>query len=320
MPPQVREYVEQRAARLGHAALEQAAEALSEHYRAGRPTASAPLSREEKVVAYLATRMPATFAAADLVLREAGRRLGGLRISSSLDLGAGTGAATLAAREVFPDLLEATLLEADPSFAGAGRQLLPEQRWIESDLREAGPWQTHDLVLACYTLGELDDPERIAALDRAWQAARIALVLIEPGTTRGFHWVREARDRLIRQGGRVLAPCPGDGPCPIASPDWCHFGARVERSSLHRRTKRAALGYEDEKFSYVALARAFAGRTPGRIVRRPGRHAGWIDLTVCGREGIRPEKITRRQGPAWRAARKAEWGGTWPPDTYTPHT
>ncbi|MER8066728.1 transposase [Streptomyces sp. NPDC094034] len=48
--------------------------------------------------------------------------------------------------------------------------------------------------------------------------------------------ITEARDRLIAAGYRIAAPCPHDGACPIErGTDWCHFAARVSRSSLHQR-------------------------------------------------------------------------------------
>lgn len=311
LPERIREFVERRAAGISASALERAAAALSDHYRGGKATATAPLSPEEKLAAYLATRLPATFAAASAVLGEVHRRLGGIRVSSILDLGAGTGAATLAAREIFPDLAECTLVEADAELAAVGRELAPDARWVEGDLGQAA-MPTHDLVVASYVFGEISSP--MSAVERAWQAARVAFIVIEPGTTRGFALVRQVRDRLLKQGAGMVAPCPGGGACPMVSPDWCHFGQRVERSSLHRRMKKGALGYEDEKFSYVALARAFAGRAPGRVVRRPAPHPGWVELVVCQDQGIRTERVSRRQGAAYRAARKAAWGDPWPPE------
>ena len=314
LPERIQNLIDQRAASLPQAALEQASVTLSAHYREGRATAALGLSAEERVVSYLVTRLPATFAAAAAVMEVVHRRLGGIRVSSVLDLGAGTGAATLAAREVFPELADATLVEPDPALAAAGKLALPGDRWIEGNLLDVASPETHDLVIASYALGELPPSERAVAVSRAWQAARVALVVIEPGTTRGFTLVRDIRDRLLKQGARMIAPCPTDDACPIISPDWCHFAARVERSSLHRRMKKGALSYEDEKFSYVALARAFAGRAPGRVIRRPAAHTGWVELTICANGGIHQERVSRKQGATYRAARKANWGDAWPPD------
>ena len=311
LPERIREFVERHVAGVSASALERATAALSDHYRGAEATATAPLAPEEKLAAYLATRLPATFAAASAVLAEVHRRLEGIRVSSILDLGAGTGAATLAAREIFPDLADCTLVEADTEFAAAGRELTPDARWIEGDSAQVA-MPTHDLVVASYVFGEILTP--MSAIERAWQAARVAFILIEPGTTRGFTLVRQVRDRLLKQGAGMVAPCPGGGACPMVAPDWCHFAQRVERTSLHRRMKKGALGYEDEKFSYVALARAFAGRAPGRVIRRPAPHSGWVELTVCRNEGIRTERVSRKQGAAYRAARKAAWGDSWPPE------
>lgn len=91
------------------------------------------------------------------------------------------------------------------------------------------------------------------------------MVLIEPGTPEGYLRIREARGQLIDAGMTVAAPCPHDGTCPIeVGQDWCHFSARVSRSSLHRQVKGGSLPYEDEKFSYVAATRfpVEAGRLP----------------------------------------------------------
>ena len=93
--------------------------------------------------------------------------------------------------------------------------------------------------------------------------------------------------------------------------DWCHFMQRVERTSLHRRMKNAALGYEDEKFSYIAVARQEILRAGARIIRRPQQSPGLVQLTLCSGDTIRPERVTRRDPQLFRAARKAEWGDEW---------
>ena len=96
----------------------------------------------------------------------------------------------------------------------------------------------------------------------------------------------------------------------MIDPDWCHFAARVERSSLHRRIKEAELGYEDEKFSYVALSRQPVALAAARIIRRPAQQPGVIQLELCTPEGLQSMQVRKRDREAFRAARKAVWGGS----------
>ena len=307
MPQPVRRAIEERADAAGFAAVKRAAAALSASYRTGQ---AACLTSEERTVAYLVTRMPATYAAAHAVLSELRERLGGAalcgEIDSVLDIGAGTGAATLAARECFPAARAFTMVERDPALAAAAREWLPGARLLMDDLTHMAALPRHDLVIAAYALGELSAP--VAAM--LWQAARVALVVIEPGTPRGSALIRRIREQLLAAGAHMAAPCPCAMPCPLAEPDWCHFAARVERSSLHRRIKDAPLNYEDEKFSYVALVREPVPLPGARILRRPRHHPGLIELAACTPTGLRGLRITKRDRDAFRMARKAAWGGS----------
>jgi ribosomal protein RSM22 (predicted rRNA methylase) len=106
----------------------------------------------------------------------------------------------------------------------------------------------------------------------------------------------------------MLGPCPAETPCPLIEPDWCHFAARVERSSLHRRLKGADLGYEDEKFSYLALSRQPATLPQARIIRRPQHLPGLIQLETCTPQGIRPVQVRKKDREQFRSARKLKWG------------
>jgi ribosomal protein RSM22 (predicted rRNA methylase) len=298
LPVTVRQRIEEQADALGFTALKRAATTMSEAYREGR----APrLASAERTAAYLVTRMPATYAAAHAVLGEVAARIGA--IGSILDAGAGTGAASLAARAHFPEA-RITLVERDSAFASAARQWLPDAALIAADIARMDVLPPHDLVIAAYALGEFGAP-LAAAL---WQAARVALVLIEPGTPRGFALIRKVRGDLLAAGARMIAPCPAEAACPLTDPDWCHFAARVERSSLHRRVKGGDLGHEDEKFSYVALARQPVDLPAGRIVRHPKHHAGLIEIETCTDAGLRSERISKRDRDRFRAARQAAWG------------
>ncbi|HZT28827.1 MAG TPA: small ribosomal subunit Rsm22 family protein [Bryobacteraceae bacterium] len=311
LPEHIRELIRRRVEAVSFSALRRAAEEISAAYRTGDAGRLRQLPPDARVAAYLVTRMPATYAAAMAVLSDLRRRLGGARIRSLLDAGAGAGAATLAARAQFPELTHLTLLEPDGQMTEAGRDCLPEAVWVPRDLRRAEALPERDLVLASYTLGELAETEALEVAERLWRAATVALVIIEPGTPRGFALVRTVRDRLLAAGARMAAPCPAEGPCPLSGEDWCHFGKRVERSSLHRRVKGGDLGYEDEKFSYVALARKEATPVSGRIVRRPLHHPGLILLEVCRGVQVETLSVARKERESWRAARHAEWGETW---------
>jgi len=90
--------------------------------------------------------------------------------------------------------------------------------------------------------------------------------------------------------------------------DWCHFGARLERSALHRRLKDGDLSYEDEKFSYVALAKSPCETVPARIIRRPEHSPGKIQLLICKDGRVDERNILKRDKDAFRQARKASWG------------
>ena len=298
LPIAVRQQIEEQAEALGFAALKRAAAALSDAYREGR---AARLGDAERTAAYLVTRMPATFAAADAVLREVAARVG--EIGSILDAGAGTGAASLAARAHFPQAA-ITMVERDGALARAARLWLPDAALIAADVARADALPPHDLAIAAYSLGEFGAP--LAA--RLWQAARVALVVIEPGTPRGFALIRKARGELLAAGARMVAPCPAETACPMADPDWCHFAARVERSSLHRRVKGGELGYEDEKYSYVALARQAVELPAARVIRHPQHRPSLIAIETCTPAGLGRERIGRADRERFRAARKAVWG------------
>ena len=299
LPPFVRQIIEERAEAVGFPALNRAVSAMTEAYRGGTP---ARLTQDERVAAYLATRMPATYAAAHAVMREVRARLRSKPIANVLDIGAGTGAASLAARACFPEAA-ITMLERDRAFAEVARLLIPDAAFCPL----SSPLPPHDLVVAAYSLGEIAEP----MATRLWQAARVAFVAIEPGSPKGFSLVRGIRDQLLAAGARMVAPCPAESPCPMVVPDWCHFGARVERSSIHRRVKGGELGYEDEKYSYIALAREAVELPAGRVIRRPQQHPGLIVLETCTTRGLVTERVTRRDRDAFRAARKSSWGDDW---------
>jgi len=317
LPESLRDAIAAQAATLDSRSLAQAAAQISERYRRGEFSTPVIRTQAERV-AYAITRLPATYASCRHVFEEIRRVLGEVCFESMLDLGAGLGSASWAAQEVFPSIQRTTLVEWDSAFIDIGKMLaagsaaaLSQASWITGDIRNASLPAT-DLVVMSYALGELSEREAEQIVSRARSTARKLLVIIEPGTVRGFSYIRRAREQLILSGGQLVAPCPHHEACPMAAAgDWCHFAERVERTAEHRRLKGADLGYEDEKFSYVASTTVEVERPRSRIVRHPLVRPGHIQLTLCTADGLKRETAGKSQKVKFRAARSAYWGAPW---------
>lgn len=293
---------------------------LIANYRGATPTDSPILRDRADVAAYAAYRMPATFEAVHAALEAFAAGVPDWTPAGHIDVGGGTGAATWAVTATWPGDREVTVLDwSDPALA-LGRELaaanpsLMDARWQRVRIGQDLALPETDLVTVSYVLNELTPADRTALVDTAAASAQ-AVVIVEAGTPAGYARVIEARDRLVAAGFRVAAPCPHSAACPIApGEDWCHFSARVSRSSLHRKVKGGSLPYEDEKFSYVAATRLPATPAPTRVIRRPQIRKGQVLLDLCEPdERLTRRTVTKRHGDLYRAARDAAWGDPWPP-------
>ena len=320
LPQDLLESVQAEIDKVERRRLVQAAAQISEHYQSG-DISSPAVTNEAQRAAYLAVRFPATYAANRRVLSEINDRVPEAHISSLLDLGAGPGTALFAASEQFPALQQATLLESDQHWLALGKNLTGRSphsavsgaQWLRQDLRSGFACTPHDLVVISYVLGELASSAAEGVLRKAWGCATKFVVVLEPGTRRGFAAIHAARSLLIQIGANILAPCPHHGSCPMAAAgDWCHFSQRLERTSQHRQLKGGALGYEDEKFSYLVASRESIPAAGSRIVRHPGIHSGYIQLDLCTpAASLEKRTVTRSHKQAYKQARKAEWGDAW---------
>ncbi|WP_446041900.1 small ribosomal subunit Rsm22 family protein [Streptomyces sp. SID1121] len=300
----------------------QAVERLIANYRGETPTGTPLLRDRSDVAAYAAYRMPATFEAVRAALDALAEAAPGWAPRSHLDVGGGTGAAVWAADATWAEPRTTTVLDwAEPALA-LGRELaersgLPALRtvdWRRARIGTPLALPDTDLVTVSYVLNELTERDRGALVTDVARAAQ-AVVIVEPGTPDGYLRIIEARRQLIGAGLRVAAPCPHDGACPIEpGTDWCHFAARVARSSLHRQVKGGSLPYEDEKFSYVAAVRHDPRPVRNRVIRKPQIRKGQVLLELCTpSDGLRGETVTKRRGELYRAARDTGWGDAWPP-------
>ena len=296
-------------------------ERLIGDYRGGGVATVPILRTADDAAAYAAYRMPATHAAVRAGLSRLAEQAPGLRPRTLLDLGGGTGAAVWAAAGLWPSLESATVLEgSEPVIAlarrlaaGADSAAVRATRWERTRLGGATELPAAEVVTMSYLLGELAGPTRTALVERAARQARVVAVF-EPGTPAGYARVLQARRELIAAGMGVAAPCPHDGTCPVTGDDWCHFAARVNRTSRHRSLKGGTLGHEDEKFAYVVAARDPVPPAPSRIVRHPVQRKGLVTLRLCaGAEGLLDRPVPKSRRELHRAARDAGWGDPWPP-------
>jgi ribosomal protein RSM22 (predicted rRNA methylase) len=319
LPPELEQAIARELASIEPRALASAARRLTERYQRGEFAAA--LREPADRAAYLAVRFPATFAASRNVFGHVRERLSQARFTSLLDLGAGAGAASWAAAAVL-GVESITCVEHNLPFAELGQRLaassgnapLARTHWLSRDLSRVHDLPAHDVVVLSYVLGEIGEPDIEQVIDAAWQRAGALMVVVEPGTPGGFRRLHGVRAQLLAAGAHIVAPCPHRDACPMfVTGDWCHFAARLARTAQHRRLKSASLGYEDEKFSYIAAAKRPADAPQSRVLRHPLIHPGHLRLQLCRAE--RPEQmtVTKSNKPLWRYARQLGWGDAWVP-------
>lgn len=320
LPDELSDALHAETDRISRSKLTVAASELSKRYRSSdRDSLHSFMTSEAHRLAYLAVRMPATYAVVRRVLNEVKKRMPDLQAGSVLDVGSGPGTATWAAAEAFPELSKATLLESDSNLIEIGRRMMARSMnpalkaasWLQADLLQTTEFPKQDLVIMSYVIGEIKPEVLPELISQGWESANQVLAIIEPGTPHGFEKIRQVREQLINSGAYLVAPCPHAGRCPMEKGDWCHFAERLERSSLHMCTKDVSMGYEDEKFSYVVAAKRSVPLPEARILRHPQKRSGHISFTLCTENnGLQQRVISRRQGELYKQARKLEWGDT----------
>lgn len=316
----LRDALDTAAAGVSRAPLAASVDRLISRYREGGAATAPILGNATDVLAYALYRMPATLAACSNVLRHSAARLP--EITTVTDVGGGTGAAAWAAHDQWPEARIAVLDQVVEALQ-LGRQL----RAAEPSTVDFVRWQVGspvapaDLVTVSYVLSELDGSAQQGLVRAAIAAAGRAVAIIEPGTPSGYQRILAARQALLDAGWRLIAPCLHQADCPLRQSDWCHFSARVERSSMHRQLKGGELGHEDEKFSYVVAVpggaqEAEPGDGAARVLRHPLKRKGLVDLQLCRPDGSASrEVVTKRQGASYKLARDVRWGDEWPPTT-----
>lgn len=290
-------------------------ESLSARYRRENSDQDFSIKTEEEALAYVASRLPATYGAVHKALSELARLDPTFTPAKILDMGAGPGTATLVAQALWPSVAEAKLIEPNAMLAQCGQALMEAlavpATYERGTLDKMGQARKADLVLASYVLNEVPPDMAIKGVDALWDCTADALAIVETGTPHGYKTLVKARDRLVAKGAHIAAPCTHHLSCPIAEqPDnWCHFAVRVQRSSLHRKIKpSASLAYEDEKFCYlIATRRPMKTRPAARLVGAP-KGPKVITLPLCRESGAYEVLKTSKRDPDYSTLKRLDWG------------
>ncbi|KUM27128.1 methyltransferase type 11 [Mesorhizobium loti] len=317
LPAPLRQGVDGLLEKMPLPTLKQAAKTLSERYRAELRDGRLHMGEDMAVRAYLATRLPATYAAVRTSLGALAEARPDFQPTSLLDIGAGPGTMLWATADAWPNLEQAVLVEASAAARKIGQSLAAgaiaaRTDWLAGDATiDLDGLEPADLVSAAYVLDEIVPASLQKLVDRLWRLTTDTLLIVEPGTPAGWQRTLAVRSQLVEAGAHVLAPCPHEAPCPLVAPDWCHFARRVARSRLHRLAKDADVPWEDEKFIYLAASRQPVPAHPSRIVAPPKAGSGKVVLKLCQPDGHAAERLfSKRDGELFKAARRAGWGDT----------
>ena len=288
-----------------------AAQALSQRYRAPRD-GSVLVRNALDALAYAALIMPATYAQlygafAQITPHHA------WQATSLLDLGSGPGTASWVANHFCTTLQQITAVERDPHLQQVARMLasdvLPPTTYVQCDITDGSIWPSHDIVVIGHVLNELTPTQRTDVIARAWHATRQLLIIVEPGAPAYFPIITTARQQLIGAAGYVVAPCTHQHACPMPQAQWCHFGQKIARPETQRTARGSELGWEEAKFTFVAMSRIPVASQHGmRVMHDPIRTKGSIAVVGCDRNGIHTHRAMKRDTQRYAAFRRAQWG------------
>ena len=107
--------------------------------------------------------------------------------------------------------------------------------------------------------------------------------------------------------------------------NWCHFIQRVPKVVLpHSAESNRSNGFLAGKYSYVIIEKVKQAQEEdmkegkwSRLIRAPIISKGHVTLDTCASSGavkrqvVSKKKHSEDSHAAYRAARKAHWGGLW---------
>ena len=288
------------------------AKEISKKYRENDNDGKRLVTKKDEAIAYALSRMPATYEAVSSTVNKVIEN-NEFEINTVLDVGAGTGAASWAIYDILGEK-NFCLFEREDSMRQIGQTLMKESeflkkaKWQKFDIIKDSISDTYDLVIVSYMINELPKNEIEKILEKLWNATNKILLILEPGTPKGFSNISSIRKYLLNKDASIIAPCTHEGECKINKDDWCHFTCRVQRSKVHKKLKDGQSPYEDEKFSYIAFSKDNNKKVDNRILRHPIINKGFVEFKLCTKEGIKNIKLSKKDGELYKQSKKKSAG------------
>lgn len=314
LPFEIRNYIENELNNKNIQILKENSKNISISYRENKRDGRRMLSKESEAIAYAIARMPATFGAVSSALEKT-LEIYNPEINSVADIGAGTGTASIAVKELI-DVDEIECFEREDAMIEIGKQIFHNYgdienkvRWNKVDITSSLINKKYDLVVSSYMINEIKDEIFNNIIERIWKLSNDMILIVEPGTVQGYKNIMMAKEKLISLGGRIIAPCMTER-CLLPKDDWCNFYCRVQRTKIHKDLKLGNSPFEDEKFMYVAVSKKSTknNKSYNRIIRHPLVYSGYVKLKVCGRDGIEEITITKKDKDKYKIVKKAKHG------------
>ena len=321
MSPNLTDIIEDQLAGMDLKSLRSDTFDLGINYRNGIKSGPSFIESERSAFVYMASRMTATYQVCSRILNSV-RNRHDISIDSVLDVGAGTGSASWAAYEIFSPS-SVRLIDSNENMILKGRELMSCMPELDSictwDRQEIGSFRSpekYDLVIESYVLNELKEEYLDNALKSMYDTSGKLMILIEPGTSKGFEIIRKAKEICNKRGWDVIAPCPSNDICPLGNEERCSFSLRIPRKAFLKYIKNGDAPFEDEKYCYLIISKGSMPcihRWPV-ILKHPTVKKGHIILNLCSGNRVYSKVLSKKDGDAYRTARKSSAGDTLEPE------
>lgn len=312
IPQELEKAIEKELQNTKISELKEEAKILSYRYMNEKRTGESFITKEIQAIVYSIIRMPATYGAVATALKQI-LELTDTTLETILDVGAGTGAGTWATRDLI-NSKNITCIEREEVMQNVGMKLMSNDEllknaiWINKDIVKEDISEKADLIIASYMTNELKKEERLKVICKLINATNKILLIVEPGTPEGHQIIKDIKKYCIKNNLYVIAPCVSQEECKLAENDWCHSICRIQRTKMHKLLKDGEAPYEDEKFSYIAISKGKIDTPSSRILRHPIIKSGFINLSLCTKDGIKNITVSKKNGTLYKQAKKKNCG------------